>query len=136
MNDGDIIRQRIAGKSVRGIAKAQRCSVAEVNAVINRGSSVALTAEAHKHGLALELARVDELQRTFYEKGAWGHIASGTLVEKLITRRWVVLGLHAPQTAVLRIVDEATPKEMSSDRIERVLNELCAQKKDDGSTTH
>jgi hypothetical protein len=44
--------------------------------------------------------------------------------------------LHAPQTAVLKIVDEATPKETSTDRIERVLNELCAQKKDDDSTIH
>jgi hypothetical protein len=40
----------------------------------------------------------------------------------------VMLGLHTPQTAALQIVDEATPKETSTDRIERVLAELCAQK--------
>jgi hypothetical protein len=45
-----------------------------------------------------------------------------------------MLGLHAPQTAVLQIVDEATPKEISTDRIERALNELRAQRKDDPST--
>jgi hypothetical protein len=42
-----------------------------------------------------------------------------------------MLGFHAPQTAVLKIVDEATPKETSTDRIERVLAELFAEKKKD-----
>jgi len=37
--------------------------------------------------------------------------------------------------AVLQIVEEAGPKETSTDRIERVIAELCAQKKDD-PTTH
>jgi hypothetical protein len=54
-------------------------------------------------------------------------------VSKLIERRCVMLGLHAPQTAVLQIVTEATPEETSTDRIERALAELCAQKKDDPS---
>jgi hypothetical protein len=68
MNDDAIIKQRIAGKSVRAIAKAQRRSVSEINAVIDRWSSVALTAEARKHGLALELARLDEIQELFYHR--------------------------------------------------------------------
>jgi hypothetical protein len=93
--------------------------VAEINAVIDRWASVALTSEARKHGLALELARLDELQRTFYEKALGDDIASGALCEKIIARRCVMLGLHVPQTAVLKIVDEATPKETSTDRIER-----------------
>jgi hypothetical protein len=37
----------------------------------------------------------------------------------------------------VKIVDEATPKETTTDKIKRVLNELCAgQKKDDEPTTH
>lgn len=46
-----------------------------------------------------------------------------------------MLGLHAPQTAVLKIVDEATPNEMSTDKIQRVLAKLRAEKKGD-PTTH
>ena len=42
-----------------------------------------------------------------------------------------MLGLHSPQTAVLQIVDEAKPKEPSTDRIERALVELTAQQKED-----
>jgi hypothetical protein len=32
---------------------------------------------------------------------------------------------------MLQIVDEAKPKETNTDRIERVLAKLCAQRKDD-----
>jgi hypothetical protein len=46
-----------------------------------------------------------------------------------------MLALHTPQTAVLQIVAEAKPKETSIDKIERVLAEFAAQKKDD-PTTH
>jgi hypothetical protein len=46
-----------------------------------------------------------------------------------------MLGLHTPQSAVLQIVDETKPKETSIDKIERVLAEFAAQKKDD-PTTH
>jgi len=35
-----------------------------------------------------------------------------------------MLGLHTPQTAVLQIVDEAKPRETSTDRIEAALNAL------------
>jgi hypothetical protein len=122
---------------VRAIAKAQRRSVTEINTVIDRWASVAPTAEARKHGLALELARLDELQQVFYEKALAGDITSGALVEKLIAWRCVMLGLHAPQTAVLKIVDEATAKETCTDKIERMLAELCAEKKkSDDPTTH
>jgi hypothetical protein len=46
-----------------------------------------------------------------------------------------MLGLHTPQNAVLQIVDEAKPKETSTDRIERVPAEFAAQEKDE-PTTH
>jgi hypothetical protein len=44
MGDDDVIRQRIPGKSARAIARVQRRSVAEINAVIDCGSSVAVAA--------------------------------------------------------------------------------------------
>jgi hypothetical protein len=41
MNDDDIIRQRISGKSVRVIAKTQLRSVTEINSVIDHWANVA-----------------------------------------------------------------------------------------------
>jgi hypothetical protein len=46
------------------------------------------------------------------------------LVTKIIERRAVMLGLHTPQTALLQIIDEATPKETSTGCIERVAQRL------------
>jgi len=61
-----------------------------------------------------------------------GDVSAGLLVEKLIARRGVMLGLHAPQEAVLRIVEESAPRETSTDRIERAINALIEdQRKDD-----
>lgn len=51
-------------------------------------------------------------------------VQCGALVTKIIERRGVMLGLHVPQTAVLKIVEEATPKETSTERIEAALNAL------------
>jgi hypothetical protein len=51
-----------------------------------------------------------------------------------VDSRSVMLGLHAPQTVVLKIVDEAMPKETSADKI--LLAEFAAQKKEDVPTTH
>jgi hypothetical protein len=47
-----------------------------------------------------------------------------------------MLGLSTPQTAVLQIMDEATPKQTSTDRIERVLAELAAHDKKSDPTTN
>jgi hypothetical protein len=126
MNDDDdlIVRQRIAGRSVRAIAKALSISVAEVNRAIDRWAETVVNPALRKQTLALELARLDEMQLVFYERALEGDVPSGALVSKLIERRGVMLGLHTPQTAVLQIVDEAKPRETSTDRIERALNAL------------
>ena len=86
---------------------------------------------AHAGGSGTSLA----LQETFYTPALEGDVSCGALVTKIIWRGCVMLGLHTPQTAVLQIVDEAKPRETSTDRIERVLARFAAQKKDD-PTTH
>lgn len=67
----DIIRQLIAGHSVRATAKARQ-TVSEVNAAIHRWASSAIPDKTRKHTLALELARLDELQETFYARALEG----------------------------------------------------------------
>ncbi|HEY2529283.1 MAG TPA: hypothetical protein VGJ20_15270 [Xanthobacteraceae bacterium] len=134
-DDDQIIQQRINGRSVREIAKAQGCSVAEVNFVIERSSNEALTDRVRKHTLCLELARLDELQQVYYQRALEGDVQSGALVTKIIERHGGMLGLHVPQTAVLKIVEDAAPRETSTDRIETALL-TDGRKKDDEPTTH
>jgi hypothetical protein len=64
MNDDAIIKQRIAGKSVRAIAKTQRCSVGQVNEAIDRWAASKIDDKTRRNTLALELARLDEIQET------------------------------------------------------------------------
>jgi hypothetical protein len=136
MNDDTIIRQRIAGRAVRDIAKSQRVDVRAVNEAIDRFADSVITDKTRKHSLALELARLDELQEVFYQRALEGDVQCGALVTKIIERRCVMLGLSTPQTAVLQIVEEAAPKVTTTDRIEAALNALAASKKNDDPTTH
>jgi type IV secretory pathway TrbF-like protein len=69
-DDDDIVQHCVAGRSVRAIAKARRTS--EVNVAIDRRAGQVTTDKARKHGLALELARLDELQEVFYERALEG----------------------------------------------------------------
>jgi hypothetical protein len=93
IDDDQIIAQRIAGKSVRAIAKAAYISVAEVNRIIDAWAESAIDDKFRKHSLALELARLDELQHVFYRRALEGDTNCGLLVCKLIERRGVMLGV-------------------------------------------
>ena len=124
MNDDVIIQQRISGRSARAIAKAQGCSVVEVNKALDRFTETTIDDKVRKHTLALELARLDELQETFYARALEGDVACGALITKIIERRCVMLGLYTPQTATLQIIEAEAPKETSIDRIEAAINRI------------
>jgi hypothetical protein len=99
MNDDDIIRQRISGRLVRAITQDRRCGW--VNEVIDRWAASTIDDKIRKTTLALELARLDELQETFYARAREGDVQCGALATKIIERRCVMLGLSTPQPAVL-----------------------------------
>ena len=124
MNDDVIIQQRISGRSARAIAKAQGCSVAEVNKALDRFTETTIDDKVRKHTLALELARLDELQETFYARALEGDVACGALITKIIERRCVMLGLYTPQTATLQIIEAETPRETSTERLRAAIDRI------------
>jgi hypothetical protein len=124
MNDDEVIRQRISGRSARAIAKAQGCTLTEVNRVLDRFTETTIDDKTRKHTLALELARLDELQETFYARALEGDVACGALIRKIIERRCTMLGLYTPQTATLQVIEAEAPKETSIDRIEAAINRI------------
>jgi len=87
MNDDEVIRQRISGRSARAIAKAQATTVAEVNKALDRFTETTIDDKIRRHTLALELARLDELQETFYARALEGDVQCGALITKIIERR-------------------------------------------------
>ncbi|HEY2529816.1 MAG TPA: hypothetical protein VGJ20_18045 [Xanthobacteraceae bacterium] len=141
MNDDQInhiIERRVGSRSVRAIAKTLGTTVAEVNKAIDFWAETAIDDKLRKNTLCLELARLDQMQEVFHARALQGDVQCGALVTKIIERRCTMLGLHTPQTAVLQIVDSATPQQQSStDKIERVLAGLIGRNaKDDDPTTH
>jgi hypothetical protein len=120
MNDDTIIQQRVSGRSARAIAKAQGCTLAEVNRALDRFTETTIDNKTRKHTLALELARLDELQETFYARALEGDVACGALITKIIERKCVILGLYTPQTATLH----EAPRETSIERIRSAIDRI------------
>jgi hypothetical protein len=145
MNDDEIVQQRVSGRSARAIARAQGCTLTEVNRVLDCFTETTIDDKTRKHTLALELARLDELQETFYARALEGDVACGALITKIIERRCVMLGLYTPQTATLQIIEAEAPRETSTERlraaIERIRgkrhqDDLPATDQDDPPSTH
>ena len=133
--DGEeIVEARIRGESVRSIAKRFCCTLKEVKQVLDRFAEMTIDESTRKHTLALELARLDELQRVFGARALDGDVQSGALVAKIIERRCTMLGLYTPPAATLQVIEAQAPKESSTDRIERVLNQLCGKPADESES--
>jgi hypothetical protein len=124
MNDDTIIQQRVSGRSARAIARAQGCTLAEVSKVLDRFTETTIDDKTRKHTLALELARLDELQETFYARALEGDVACGALITKIIERRCVMLGLYTPQTATLQIIEAEAPRETSTERLRAAIDRI------------
>jgi hypothetical protein len=64
-------------------------------------------------------------------------VQSGLLVAKLIERRSVMLGLNAPALMTLQLIEPATPKPTTHDRILQAIQSLQDRTKDpEDPTTH
>jgi|AmaraimetFIIA100_FD_contig_101_549762_length_1169_multi_9_in_0_out_0_1 hypothetical protein len=113
----DIVQARIRGESVRSIAKRLSCTLAEVHKVLDRFAETTIDEKTRKHTLALELARLDELQTVFHDRALAGDVHCGALVAKIIERRCTMLGLYTPPAATLQVIEAEAPKETSTDRI-------------------
>ena len=124
MNDDEIVQQRVSGRSARAIARAQGCTLADVTRVLDRFTETTIDDKTRKHTLALELARLDELQETFYARALEGDVACGALITKIIERRCVMLGLYTPQTATLQVIEGEAPRETSTERLRAAIDRI------------
>ena len=131
MNDEAIIQQRIVGRSARAIARAQGCTLAEVSKVLDRFTETTIDDKIRRHTLALELARLDELQDTFYDRALESDVQGGVLVTKIIERRCTMLGLYTPQTATLQVIEAEAPRETSTDKISALIERIRGKTRDD-----
>jgi hypothetical protein len=72
----------------RAVAQAlATTTVTEVNKALDRFTETTIDDKIRKHTLALELARLDELQGTFYARALEGDVQCGALITKIRERR-------------------------------------------------
>jgi hypothetical protein len=106
-------------------------TVAEVNKALDRFTETTIDDKVRKHTLALELARLDELQEVFYARALEGDVQCGALCTKIIERRCTMLGLYTPQTATLQVIEAETPRETSTEKISALIERIRGKTRDD-----
>src|SRR5262249_39091371 len=145
--DEDIVSARIAGTSLRALAKQHGCSSREIEEAIDRRLNYELDNRQRLRLVKLSVERILSLMQPFYDKAIREKCcASGTLVCKLEERLSLLLGTDAPTTqrvdiyqieqqrkpsefeqiraAILRLADSGTPTQRA---VRRRLNELSSE---------
>src|SRR5215471_16364515 len=102
-----------------------------VNKALDHFTETTIDDKVRRHTLALELARLDELQETFYARALEGDVQCGALVTKIIERRCTMLGLYTPQIATLQVIEAETPRETSTDKISALIERIRGKARDD-----
>src|SRR5262245_44989952 len=114
--DDFILQERLSGRSARSISKELHCTVADVDASLDR-TLPKIDNNAKLRSIALDLDRLDELLKVFFKRAIEKtDCQAGLLVVKILERKAAILGTDAAQK--LDIVQVQAQKEPSQhDRI-------------------
>ena len=96
IDDDEVLRARVAGRSVRRIAREHGCGEDTVNAILDQRASELMTDQSLRRALMLELQRLDVYVETFHARAVEGDPVCGALCVKVSERRSSLLGLNAP----------------------------------------
>jgi hypothetical protein len=128
MDHDEIIQKR-----VRRIASDHGCSVAEVNAALDR-HPIELNRDTFlKRMLAMELVELDELQQAFRDKALVDRdVAAGMLLIKVAERRATLLGMNAPLGHAVQVIQhEPLDKPTSTERIAALVDRIRGKTQQD-----
>jgi hypothetical protein len=131
-------RDNILHRVVRRIADDFDCSVDEVNRVLDTHPFEVDRDKYLKRKLALQLLQLDEIEEAFHDKAIVDRdVPAGMLLIKAQERRATLLGANAPIGHAVRVVSHpAENKPTSTDKLERVLNELIADQRRSQANGH
>jgi|SRR5262245_42209817 len=125
--DEQITEQRIAGASVRALAKQYGCSGREVEAAIDRRLDFTLDNLALLRAVKVSVARCERLLMVFIEKALKGDSQAGLLCVKIEERLALLLGTERSRSNVQRVdvyQIEQQQQPSSYEKITRVLMSL------------
>jgi hypothetical protein len=135
--DQQIFRLRLAGESVRTIARQFRLTPDQVEAIV-AGQCTPVSTQMKAHAFELELERLDELQAAFYRAAREGNVGAGAITLKIFERRAAMLGHDAPASVRIdpvQLVEAAKPQETSTDKIKAALDRIAAMYPKNGDGT-
>lgn len=124
MVDDDEINNR----RIKRIAREHHCTILDVNKALDAHPIKTERAEYLSRLLALELVELDELGEVFRDKAIREQdVAAGALLTKIHERRTTLLGLNAPQSAAVQIIEyERAPAVTSTERIRAAIDRIVA----------
>jgi len=126
--DEAITEERIAGKSVRALAKLHNCSGTEIEAAIDRKLNYELDQRQRLRLVKLSVGRIESLMSAFYERATKDRdVSAGVLCVKLEERLALLLGLDHPQQQRLDVY-QVEPREQPSDH-EQIKNAIMTLSK-------
>jgi len=90
--DDFILQERLSGRSARSIGKELHCPVSEIDESLDR-TLPKITNEAKRRIIALDIDRLDELLKVFFNRAVEKVDAqAGLLVVKILERKAALLG--------------------------------------------
>lgn len=121
----EIIEARIRGESIPHIARRLDCAVRDVEDALDYHCRATLTKHLRANTLAIELERLDKLQRTFERQAEGGDTASAMVCLRVMERRQIMLGLAAPPRVDPQLIElQIKPAETSMERIKAAIDRI------------
>jgi hypothetical protein len=124
-----IFRARLAGKSVRRIAHEHHMSIANIQSIIEK-NTIVVDNRLRLATLALELERLDELQKPFYVAALNGDVQAAAILLKVQERRASYLALDCGTRVDPRPLpnEETNPSQGSTVELLNRLNEIARER--------
>lgn len=123
--DNEILRHRMAGISVRAIARRFGISRRDVLTALDRALPQIDNA-TRLAAIKLELERLDQLIRPFFVKALEGDTAAASILCKISTLRADLLGLNAPLRIDATLV-ESYDNPTSTEELEVAISRLVGK---------
>jgi hypothetical protein len=118
-----VLALRVAGMSIRKIAKELNCTVSEVNAALDQLVNT-IDGSYRSWAMAVELERLNEIIHVFYVQMTKGDQGAATILLKAHEQLCLILGLQAPASATIALVEQQAmerDRPSSVDKITAVL---------------
>jgi hypothetical protein len=127
--DAEILRQRLAGMSIRRLAREFKIPEYQVLQSLDR-SLPPISAETRVRLYREDLARLDDMLTTFYPQAKNGMSGAATICLKLLERRSAMTGADAPQRVDVTVVQAPDEDPNSTLRLLAELDRIAAERDD------